>query len=133
VIGGHELDVDLEAGARRGAAVVRPLLQNPAVRGGELIPGQPEVDEAGTGDLGTRDEVGGEPQLFQHALGGLPRVGALAPGKHHGEVGGEVAVARVARALEHELHPVGAEPRGDPRELGAKRVAHSEAAFPSRA
>ena len=50
-------------------------------------------------------------------------------GQHHGQVGGEIAVARVARTLEDKLDPVGAEPRGYPRELGAERVAHSPAAF----
>ena len=68
-------------------------------------------------------------QLLEHALGRLPGIGALALGEHHGEVGREVAVAGVAGPLEHEVHTVGAESRGHPRQLGAKRVAHSEAAF----
>ena len=64
------------------------------------------------------------------AFRGLPWIGALAAGEHHGEVGGEIAMARVARALEDELDAVGAEPRGDPGELGAEQVAHSPAALP---
>src|SRR6476469_9202931 len=70
-------------------------------------------------------------QLLAHPFGGLPGIGALALGQHHREVGGQIAVARVARPLEHELYAVGAEARGHPRELGAQCVAHSEAAFPS--
>src|SRR4029079_1134881 len=60
---------------------------------------------------------------------GLPRAGTLALGEDHGQVGGQVAVARVTGPLEHALHAVGAEARGHPRELGAQCVAHSEAAF----
>ena len=88
-----------------------------------------EVEEAGTGDLGSGHEVRGEVQLLEHPFGGLAGVAPFLPGEDHREVGGEVAVAGVARALEHELDPVGAEPRGDPRQLGAECVAHSEAAF----
>ena len=65
------------------------------------------------------------------ALGGLPRVGAIPTGEDEREVGREVAVAGVARAFEHELDAVGAEPRGGPREFGAEGVAHSLLAFPS--
>jgi hypothetical protein len=105
------------------------LTLDPVDAGGELVAREPEVDEAGAGDLGLRDEIGRELQLAQDALGGLPRIAPLPLGEDHREIRREIAVAGVAGPLEHELQPIGAEPRRDPGELGAKHVAHSPAAF----
>ena len=51
-----------------------------------------------------RHEAGGRCSS-EHPLGGLPRVGPLAPREHHGEVGGEVAVAGVAGPLSTNSTP----------------------------
>ena len=56
-IGGDELDVDLEPLAQVAASVVGPLGEDASVHAGELVTGQPEVDEAGTGDLGLLDQI----------------------------------------------------------------------------
>ena len=128
-VGGDELDVDLERRLADGAPVVGPLVHDAAVGQGELILREPEVDEARAGDLGAGHQVGRQMELLEHAFRRLPRITALLAREHHRQVGGEIAVARVARTLEDKLDPVGAEPRGHPRELGAERVAHSPAAF----
>ncbi len=100
------------------------------MHGGELITGQPEVDEAGPGDFGPLDQLGREMQLLEHPLRGLPGVGALTLGKHHRQVGREIAMTGVARPFEHEVDFIGAEPRGHPRQLGPQGFAHSGEAFP---
>ncbi len=51
-VGGDELEVDLEPGAGRAAPVIPALLQDRGARVGELVLGEPEIDEAGAGDLG---------------------------------------------------------------------------------
>ncbi len=128
-IGGDEFHIDVEHGAGGASAEGGALLEDGLVRRRQLVLCQPEVDEAGARDLRARHEGRGSLELLEHALGRLPGIGALPFGEHHGEVGREVAVAGVAGPLEHELHTVGAESRGYPRQLGAKHVAHSETAF----
>ena len=126
-VGGDELDVDLEAGAPRRCGRSRdPAARIAATCGGELVLGEPEVDEPGPGDLDPGDDArraaAARPRPARPRARGLLRCGRA---RTHGEVGGEVAVAGVARALEDEVDPSAPEPGGDPLELGAEQVAHS--------
>ena len=61
--------------------------------------GEPDVDEAGAGDIDL-DDVGVGAKRFGDGLGERARVLAGGFGQHHGGVGGEVAVAGVARRLD---------------------------------
>src|SRR5215213_93327 len=129
-VGGDKLHVDLESGPPSCATVLCSGAEDLLVSIRQLIFGQPEVDEPRTGDLGPGDESGREFQLLENALSSLPRVGPLSTGQHHGNVGGQVSVAGVPRALQNKVQTIGAELRGHPRQLGPQGVAHSEAAFP---
>jgi len=66
-----------------------------------------------------------EPQLGDDPFRHASRIGLLQPGEDHGEIGGQVAVPGIARALEHELDAGMSQPLRDPRELSPERVAHS--------
>ena len=82
---------------------------------------EPEIDEAGAGDLDLGDarivlQIGDE------KLGQGARVHARLLGQHHGGVRGEIAVGGVARRLDHDAADI--EPRWDLARLGqpAKRI-----------
>ena len=83
-----------------GAAPIRlaHLQDHAQGRGPEtLLKG--EIDEAGSGDLGFLDIGIGDDQRDQ-PLGKLARRHTSLLGKHHGRVGGKVAVARILRRLQ---------------------------------
>ncbi len=128
-VGGDELDVHFPRLACGGPAVSRPFGEDAPVRRGELVFGQPEVDESGPGDLGPCDHVARETQLGHDPFRHWPGLAALLPCEDHGEVGRQVTVPRVAWTLEDEIDAVSAQRRGYSRELPAEQIAHSLAAF----
>ncbi len=130
-IGRDELNVDPDATSVVGPAIVCALRQDAAVHRGKLITGQPEVYETRPGDLGSGNQSWWKVQLLQHSLGGFSRIGALSASQDHGEISGEVAMSRIARAFEHKFQVIGAQSRSNPRQLRTERIAHSEEAFPS--
>jgi hypothetical protein len=65
--------------------------QDLADQGTVGVRGQPEVDEAGTGDLHPRHQRRGRQGVHQ-LLRQIARLGARGLGQHHGQIGGEVAV-----------------------------------------
>src|SRR6476469_3313791 len=87
-IGRDELDVDLEADAELASAVGGPALEDLPHYERELAFRQPEVDEAGPGDLDFGDQRGRELEIREHPLGYLPRLRLVELGEHHGQVGG---------------------------------------------
>src|SRR5690606_40254166 len=84
------------------AAVVFAKLEDGAQL---LLPrrfGQAEIEEARAGDLHRGDRVAGRQRLDQRLRQGA-RVRLRRLGQQHRDVAGEVAVAAVLRALDHEL------------------------------
>jgi hypothetical protein len=66
------------------------------------VPGQPEIDEAGAGHVrGDHEAV--RRQGGHDGLRELTRIAARRLGQAQGDVAGEVAMLRVARALHHHL------------------------------
>ena len=99
-VGGHELHLHLDALV--GAATeVRALGQHLAHDRGLGVGSEREVDEAGAGDLGLGDQFGRR-QLGQQQAGELARIALERLGQLQREVGGEIAVARLLRALEQD-------------------------------
>ena len=96
---------------------------------GEGIAREPEIDEAGAGDLGPRHQRLGRLELANHLLRDGARILPLPPGEREREVGRQVAVGLVPRALENELDVVPVEHPCDARELGAEQVVHSDLPF----
>ena len=99
-IGGHVFDVDLAARAGVAAAVVASLRdQRSAEARCQICRPQAQVDEARPGDLGRIDiRVPGERD--RDARGEVARLHAQRLRQHHGRVGGQIAVAGVARRLD---------------------------------
>ena len=97
-VGRDVFDVDLLARAHLRIAIGDPLLQALAQPLAPEGVGDLEVDEARTGD-GTVDHVGVGFQAGQQRLGDVARLLARGLGQHHGGVGGDVAVRRIARRL----------------------------------
>ena len=101
-VGRHELEVDALAGSGGVAAVRRALRQDLARHLAQRGLGEPQVEEAGTGDLDAVDPVdlaqpGGE------QVGDLPRRTTRGLGQLQGDARGVVAVLLDARALDRHL------------------------------
>ncbi len=96
---------------------VAPVAQDPLNARGQLIVGQPEINETVARNFHFCNEFWRQLQLLHHPLGGLPGIAPLAPGQDHSQVRGEVAVAGIAGPFEDELHAIAAELRRYPREL----------------
>jgi hypothetical protein len=105
-VGRDEFDDHMMAGAGIAAAVGLALLQDGArhrLLGGV---GQAQVDEARTRDLGRGDQALGLRIGLQggdQAGGQLARIGLQRLGQLHRDIAGDVAVGRVARALERDV------------------------------
>ena len=128
-VGRHELDVDWPAGAVRPSSEIGARGHHGVHRAGEQVLRQPEIDEPGAGDFGAGDEAGRKLEHSEQLLGHLARVAPVAPRHDHGEVGGDVAVSRVARALQHELGALVAKASGSRGQRVAQRFVHSAAFF----
>jgi len=99
---GDELDDDARALAAVAAAVGCACLQHVTDDLAVGVRREMEVDEAGTCDFDARDaRIGG--QRGDDALGQLARRAPCWLGEQHGDVAGEVAMGRVARAFDREL------------------------------
>ena len=128
-IGRDELDVDPSPRADGGPTVLAPLRVKRWKSAEQRVGGEPEVDESGSGDLDAGQHRGRRVERGDDALRHGARIGALATRQLHREVGGEVAVRRIAGPLEREL--VVAERRRHAREHGTKRVTHEASGFPA--
>ena len=132
-IGRNEFDHHLAAGADVAAPVSRALFGHVLQRGEPRVLRQTEIDEAGAGDLGARDQRIRRQRGHQR-LRQLARILARRLGDAHGDVALEVAVLRIARALDHHLGGIGrlrTKPREQviaaPREAGAQaRISRGE-------
>ena len=104
-IGGNEFHHHLAAGADVAASVSRALFRDGLQRREPRILGQPEIDEARAGNLGAGDQrvrrQRGDQRLRQ-----LARILARRLGDAHRDVALEVAVLRIARALDHHLRGI---------------------------
>ncbi len=98
---GHELDEDALAAARLAVAVLVAELMDAADDARRDVFHQEEVDEAGAGDLRLGDDVVGR-QGADDGLSQLARIATGRLGQAHGDVGREVAVRGIARALHHD-------------------------------
>ncbi len=94
--------------------------------GRHLRLGQPEVDEPGPRDLGARDHFAREGELFDDRFGHLAWRPSEGFGELEREVRGEVAVALVARPLEHELRVRRSQLGGRPVQCLAERLGASD-------
>ena len=98
-VGGHELEVERDAGQRLVLPVLAALLDDGA---GQLAGGgrvEPDVEEAGAGDLDRRDALGLR-EAPRELLGERARVGAGLLGQLHRHVGGPVPVVALPGSLE---------------------------------
>ena len=129
-IRGDELDIHSLPCRHTGTPVSGPLCEHPRVRGGKGIGSETEIDEAGPGNTALPDDCRGERKGGQNALGHRARIAPLPFGQLHCEIGGEVAVARVARPLEGELKTGAAQRRGDASQLAPQHFAHAGSADP---
>jgi hypothetical protein len=82
-----------------------------------------EVDEAGAGHFGPGDQLRGR-QLGQQQAGELARVALERLGELQREVGGEVAVARLLRALQQDGG--GGQIRRDALQRGLEQVGQQD-------
>ena len=98
-VGGDELEVERDAGERLVLPVLGALLDDRArqLAGGGRV--EPDVEEAGTGDLDRRDALGLREPAGE-LLGERARVGAGLLGQLHRHVGGPVAVVALPGSLE---------------------------------
>jgi hypothetical protein len=131
-VGRDELDVD-PAPHGGPPPVGRPFGENPLDLGRQRIAGEPDVDEAGAGDLGPGHDIGRERQHRHDPLRQRPGVAPERLGEGHGQVGGKIPVSGISGTLDHEGGIGHAQLRGDPRELGPDLVAHSAGFFPDAA
>ncbi len=101
-VGGDELDHYLLWVRGAGTAVCGAFREHPTYDGVLRARGEADVDEAGAGDL----ELG-HLRVGRHRrrdlLGELPGIALQSPGELQGEIAGEVAVRRVARALDDDF------------------------------
>ena len=118
-IGRDVFDIDLGAVADRAFAVGRSLAQHGAQFAGPDLRLQGEIDESGTRDLNTGDQIVGA-QFFRDLVGEITRLDLGVLGQHHRGVGGHVAMARIARRLDHDAGEIDA---GGPLALGRERGA----------
>jgi len=121
-VGGDELHLHLDALACP-AAEIRAPGQHLAHHRGLGVGGEREVDEAGAGDLGPGDQLRGR-QLGEQQAGELARVALERLGELQREVGGEVAVARLLRALQQDGG--GGEIRRDALQRGLEQVGQQD-------
>jgi hypothetical protein len=96
-IGRYELHQYRVAAAELRLAVFGILFQNSAEFRVVCILGQEKIDEAGAGDFDFGDGLVGR-QGSQHGLREFARVLARGFRELHGDIGGEVAMQRIARA-----------------------------------
>jgi hypothetical protein len=100
-VGRDVFDIDLGAVADRAFAVGRALAQHREQFVRPDLRLQCEIDEAGPGDLDGSHQIVGA-QFFRDFIGELARLRLGVLGQHHGGVGRHVAMARVARRLDHD-------------------------------
>ena len=118
-IGRDVFDIDLGAVADRAFAVGRAFAQHREQFGRPDLGLQGEIDEAGTGDLDGSHQIVGA-QFFRDLVGELARLDLGVLGQHHRGVGRHVAMARIARRLDHDAGEIDA---GGPLALGRERGA----------
>ena len=118
-IGRDVLDIDLGAVADRAFAVGRALSQHGAAVRRPDLRLQGEIDEAGTGDLDGSHQIVGA-QFFRDFIGEIARLCLGVLGEHHRGIGRHVAMAGIARRLDHDAGEIDA---GGPLALGRERGA----------
>jgi hypothetical protein len=101
-IGRHELEHDLAAGADVAEPIRRALRGHILERRVPGILGQAKIDEAGARDFRARHQFTLRQRGHQR-LRQVARILARRFGDAHGDVALEVAVLRIARALDHHL------------------------------
>ena len=98
-IGRDELHLDPPTGPHLAAPIGVPGGQDLRDQRQVGPGGKVEIDKAGPGDLGPRqDRRGG--QFGDDTLGQVPRLAAGQPGQDHGRVAGEIAVSWIPGALD---------------------------------
>ena len=104
-VGGNELDIDLFAVADPGIAIGSTLCQNIAEAAPPDRRVKPQIDEAGSGDLGRRHTV----RRFQPGRDQRRQVARPHPrrlGQHHGRIARQVAVAGIARRIDRHARQI---------------------------
>ena len=119
-IGRDVFDIDLGALADPALAVGRSLAQHGAQFVRPDLRFQGEIDEAGTGDLDGRHQIV-RAQFFRDHVGEIARLYLGVLGQHHRGVGRHVAMAGIARRLDHDAREIDA---GGPLALGRERSAN---------
>ena len=127
-IGRDIFDVDRNAAADVAHAVSRAQLHRAAQRrdpGGGL---EREIDEARAGDVDLVDDSIGT-KFFGDRLGKLARFAAGVLGQHHGSVGGDIAMRRIARRLDGHARLIDAAGQQRPRWRGGRESRMSAKMF----
>ena len=119
-VGGDVFDVDLGAVADRAFAVGRGLAQHVAQRVRPDLGLQGEIDEAGPGDVDGSHQIVGA-QFFRDLVGEIARLRLGVFGQHHRGIRRHVAMAGIARRLDHDTGEIDA---GGPLALGSQRRAY---------
>ena len=104
-IGRDVFDVDLFVAAKRRAAVFGARLQHDAQLLAPDMGLQSEIDEAGPRDVDLRDQRLGA-QRPGDGVGEFARLLTGVLRQHHGGIGRHVAVARIARRLDHDARKI---------------------------
>ena len=118
-IGRDVFDIDLGAVADRAFAVGRAFAQHREQLVRPDLGLQGEIDEAGPGDLDGSDQIVGA-QFFRDLVGEIARLCLGVLGEHHRGIGRHVAMAGIARRLDHDAGEIDA---GGPLALGRERGA----------
>ena len=119
---GHELDVDLLMPADVAFPVVRPGGDDRRQHAHDLRFGQKEVDEPRSGDLNVADEPRGQFEAGDEPLGDGARLLTECFRERERQIGSEIAVARIARTLQHDISRGRAESRGRLRQRRPDRL-----------
>ncbi len=125
----HEFDVHGDTGTGLGTTVPGAFRQDPGQLAGKRVSGQPEVDEAGAGDRHRLHDRDGQRQVCHDLVGDGAGLVAEHAGELQREIGGEIAVGRVAGTLEREGDPWCAQRCCHPLEFGADALAHATSAL----
>ena len=104
-IGRDVFDVDLLALPDVAAAVIHACGQHDAQLLAPDMRFEREIDETGTGDVDLGDKVVAAQRLGDF-FGEIARLLTGILGQHHGGVGGKIAMARIARRLDHHAGTV---------------------------
>ena len=118
-IGRDVFDIDLGAVADRAFAVSRAFAQHREQFARPDLGLQGEIDEAGPGDLDGSHQIVGA-QFFRDFVGEIARFCLGVLGEHHCGIRRHVAMAGIARRLDHDAGEIDA---GGPLALGRQRGA----------